>query len=131
VNRKALLLFAATSGIWGSSFLFVRVAVEHMPPSAVVFGRTVLGAAFLVPLAVRNRAFRGLRRAVLPIVAVSLLDMAAPTFLTAWGEEHATSVAGSSPPPTPCSPPRSGVGWSAPRLLTARGSPGSSSASQA
>jgi hypothetical protein len=53
-----LLLFCATSVIWGSSFLFIRVAVEHMPPAAVVFGRAVLGAAFLVPLAARRRAVR-------------------------------------------------------------------------
>jgi drug/metabolite transporter (DMT)-like permease len=54
MSRKALLLFVATSVIWGSSFLFIRVAVEHLPPSAVVFGRAVLGAAFLMPLAVRS-----------------------------------------------------------------------------
>jgi drug/metabolite transporter (DMT)-like permease len=78
VNRKALVLFAATSVIWGSSFLFIRVAVAHLPPSAVVFGRTVLGAAFLVPLAARSRAFRGLRRVIVPIAIVTLLDMAAP-----------------------------------------------------
>lgn len=35
-----LLLFAAASVIWGSSSLFIRIAVEHMPPSVVVFGRT-------------------------------------------------------------------------------------------
>jgi len=86
-----LLLFCATSVIWGSSFLFIGVAVEHMPPAAVVFGRAVLGAAFLVPLAARRRAFRGVRRAVVPIVAVTVLDMAAPTFLTAWGEQHVSS----------------------------------------
>lgn len=90
-----LLLFAATSVIWGSSFLFIRVAVEHMPPSAVVFGRTLLGAAFLVPLAARRRAFRGIGRAIVPVVVVTVLDMAAPTFLTAWGEQHvSSSVAG-------------------------------------
>jgi drug/metabolite transporter (DMT)-like permease len=95
VSRKAALLFAATSVIWGSSFLLIRVAVQDLPPSAVVFGRTLLGAAFLVPLAVRNRAFRGLRRNILPLVVVTVLDMAAPTFLTAWGEQHVTSsVAG-------------------------------------
>jgi drug/metabolite transporter (DMT)-like permease len=93
VNRKALLLFTVTSVIWGSSFLFIRLAVGHMPPSAVVFGRTVLGAAFLVPLAARNRAFRGLRPLLLPIVVVTLVDMALPTFLTAWGEQHVTSSA--------------------------------------
>jgi drug/metabolite transporter (DMT)-like permease len=95
VNRKALLLFAATSVIWGSSFLFIRVAVEHLAPSVVVFGRTVLGAGFLVPLAVRNRAFRGLRRVVVPVLVVTVFDMTAPTFLTAWGEQHvSSSVAG-------------------------------------
>src|SRR6266704_4006559 len=67
-----------------------------MRPSAVVFGRTVLGAAFLVPLAIRNRPFHGLgRRSILPVVVVALLDMALPTFLTAWGEQHvSSSVAG-------------------------------------
>lgn len=93
MNRRALLLFAATSVIWGSSFLFIRVAVEHLPPSAVVFGRTVLGAAFLVPLAARSRAFRGMRQVAVPLLLVTVLDMAAPTFLTAWGEQHISSSA--------------------------------------
>ena len=93
MSRKALFLFTVTSIIWGSSFLFIRLAVEHMPPSVVVVGRTVLGAAFLVPLAIRTRAFRGLRPLVLPIVVVALLDMALPTFLTAWGEQHVSSSA--------------------------------------
>jgi drug/metabolite transporter (DMT)-like permease len=95
VTRKALLLFIAASVIWGSSFLFIRLAVEHMPPATVVFGRTLLGAAFLVPLAASRRAFRGVRPVIVPIIVVALLDMAAPTFLTAWGEQHvSSSVAG-------------------------------------
>jgi drug/metabolite transporter (DMT)-like permease len=93
VNRKALLLFVAASVIWGSSFLFIRVAVEHLPPSAVVLGRTALGAVFLVPLAARRRAFRGMRRVIVPVAIVTVLDMAAPTFLTAWGEQHISSSA--------------------------------------
>src|SRR5207248_3840728 len=95
MNRRSLLLFTTASAIWGSSFLFIRVAVGHMPPSAVVFGRTLLGAAFLVPLAMRNHAFRRLRGSILPVAVVALLDMALPTFLTAWGEQHvSSSVAG-------------------------------------
>jgi drug/metabolite transporter (DMT)-like permease len=46
-----------------------------------------------VPLAIRNRAFHGLRRSILPVVVVTLLDMALPTFLTAWGEERISSSA--------------------------------------
>jgi drug/metabolite transporter (DMT)-like permease len=38
-----LLLFAATSVTWGSSFLFIRIAVEHMPPSMVVFAHSLTG----------------------------------------------------------------------------------------
>ena len=95
MSRKAVLLFVATSAIWGSSFLFIRVAVEHLPPSAVVFGRTPLGAVFLLPLAIRTRAFRGLRRSLLPVAVVAVLGMALPTCLTAWGEERvSSSVAG-------------------------------------
>jgi drug/metabolite transporter (DMT)-like permease len=54
----------AASVIWGSSFLFIRVAVEHMPPSAVVFGRTLPGTAFLLPL-------RGRPTAALPMPSSS------------------------------------------------------------
>jgi drug/metabolite transporter (DMT)-like permease len=95
VNRKAWVLFAATSVIWGSSFLFIRVAVADIAPSVVVFGRCVLGALFLVPLAAKSGALAGMRRYIVPIAAVACLDMALPTFLTAWGEERvSSSVAG-------------------------------------
>lgn len=93
MSRKAALIFAVNSVIWGSSFLFIRVAVEHVPPSAVVFWRTLLGAAFLVPLAAKTRAFRGVRAKLLPIFAVAALDMGLPTFLTAWGEQRISSSA--------------------------------------
>ena len=76
------MLFAATSVIWGSSFLVIRVAVAHVPPPVVVFGRCVLGALILVPLAARSGALAGLRRNILPHLVVTCLDMALPTFLT-------------------------------------------------
>jgi hypothetical protein len=58
--------------IRGSSFLFIRIAVEHMPPSVVVFGRTVLGAAFSRAAGGQAPAFRGVRRVIMPIIAVTL-----------------------------------------------------------
>jgi drug/metabolite transporter (DMT)-like permease len=40
-----------------------------------------------------GRALRGVRQAIAPIAIVTLLDMAMPTFLTAWGEQHVSSSA--------------------------------------
>lgn len=61
------MLFAAASIIWGSSFLFIRVSAGYIPLAMAVPGRTALGAAFLVPLASRRRAFRGLRQVSRPL----------------------------------------------------------------
>ncbi len=91
MSRRSWLLFTGTSLIWGSSFLLIRIAVQHTSPSSVVFGRVVLGALFLVPFAVRGGGFRGLRRHLPAIVAVAMLDMLLPTLLTAWGEERIDS----------------------------------------
>ena len=42
VTRTGWVLFAAMSVIWGVPYFFIRVAVEEMEPSVVVFGRTVI-----------------------------------------------------------------------------------------
>lgn len=113
MTRRGLLLFAVTSAIWGSSFFFIRVAVEQLLPAVVVFGRTVLGAAFLVPLALRTRAFRGVGPKIVPVVVVSLLDMSLPTLLTAWGEERvSSSVAGILTATDPLFTAVLALGWS-------------------
>jgi drug/metabolite transporter (DMT)-like permease len=91
MSRKAWVLFVCTSTVWGSSFLLIRVSVRHLDPAAVVFGRLLLGAAFCVPLAARSGAFRGLRPMLPKIAVLSVVDMALPTFLTAWGEQHISS----------------------------------------
>jgi drug/metabolite transporter (DMT)-like permease len=91
MSRRALLLFLSASVIWGSSFLLIRVAVRDISPAELVLGRTLLGAAFLVPVALRTRAFRGLRPKIPAVVALTMLNMCLPIFLTAWAEQHITS----------------------------------------
>ncbi len=131
MSRKAVLLFAATSIIWGSSFLFIRLAVEHVPPSAVVFGRTLLGTVVLVPLAIKTGAFRGLPRSIVLAALVALLDMAVPTWLTAWGEERvSSSVAGILTATDPLFTALLALWLTGPRRWTADGLPGWSSASR-
>jgi len=93
MSRKALVLFISASVIWGSSFLWIRAAVRDISPAALVFGRTVLGAVVLVPLALRTGAFRGIKRKIPAVVAMTMLNICAPIFLTAWAEQHIASSA--------------------------------------
>jgi drug/metabolite transporter (DMT)-like permease len=93
MSRKALALFIGASVIWGSSFLLIRVAVRDISPAALVFGRTVLGAVILVPIALRTGALRGIKRKIPAVVAMTMLNMCVPIFLTAWAEQHIASSA--------------------------------------
>lgn len=83
------LLLALT---WGSSFLFVEVALEGLSPGQVVLGRLVAGAVALAMICVATR--QGLPRdpAVwghLAVVAVLLC--VAPFLLFAWAQQYVTS----------------------------------------
>jgi drug/metabolite transporter (DMT)-like permease len=78
--------------IWGSSFLFIKVALEGLAPSQVVLGRLAAGAVVLaVALPVRRLRFpRGIaiwRHLTLMSVVANIV----PFFLFAWGEQRITS----------------------------------------
>src|SRR5690348_17599565 len=61
MTPRAWWLFAASSAIWGVPYLFIRVAVDAgVPPAFLAWARVALGAALLVPLALRRGALRGL-----------------------------------------------------------------------
>src|SRR5215203_5713874 len=62
VTRRALVLFALMSVIWGIPYLFIRIAVTEIEPSVLVLGRTVIAAAILLPIAL-------LRTDVRPVLA--------------------------------------------------------------
>lgn len=91
MGPRAWLYFSATSVIWGSSFLLIKLAVEELTAAQVTFARTALGALFLLPIAVRAGALAGLRRRLPAVALLALLDVAAPFFLTAWGMQWISS----------------------------------------
>lgn len=81
------------AGIWGWSFLFIKVAVAGLTPSTVAALRVGLGAAVLLGF-VRARGLR------LPrgrdwwrhFAVVALVGSAMPFTLLAWGEQHISSA---------------------------------------
>ena len=68
MSRRNAALLLVLSGIWGSSFLFIKLGVDELEPSVVALGRLVVGTAILLPLAA-GRGGLGLLRPHLPVVA--------------------------------------------------------------
>jgi drug/metabolite transporter (DMT)-like permease len=78
-------LLVAVAAIWGSSFLFIEIGLEHFGPGVVAFGRVAIGALTLSLLA---RSHRPVDRTDLPRVALlGLFWMAAPLLLIAIGQQ--------------------------------------------
>jgi drug/metabolite transporter (DMT)-like permease len=91
MTRRAWLLFAAVSLLWGVPYLFIKVAVAEVPPVTVVFIRVALAAALLGPVAARRGVLRGLRGRLPQLVVLSLLEITIPFLLISMGEQRITS----------------------------------------
>jgi drug/metabolite transporter (DMT)-like permease len=84
---------ALTALIWGWSFLFIKVAVAGLTPTAVAAGRVGLGALVMV-VALRRQ------RVVLPrdrtlwrhFLVMGIVFNVIPFTLLAWGEQRITSA---------------------------------------
>ncbi len=78
-------LLAAVAAIWGSSFLFIEIGLEHFGPGLVAFGRVAIGALTLASLPGSRRS---VDRADLPRVALlGIVWMAAPLLLFPIGQQ--------------------------------------------
>jgi len=94
--RPAWILPAAFIGlglIWGSSFAWIKIAVEEIPPATLVAWRMTLGAIGMVGLLVILRGVpmpRGMRE-WLPLVVMGAVNAAIPIFLISWGEQFVDS----------------------------------------
>ena len=96
MNRRSWLLMALLAGLWGASYLFIKVALEDgMPPLFIVFARIALGAVVLVPLALRAGALQALRGLTAAILFMAVVQVVVPFLLITYGERHiASSLAG-------------------------------------
>jgi drug/metabolite transporter (DMT)-like permease len=95
MTRRAWLLFAAVSLLWGVPYLFIKVAVAELPPVTVVFARVALAALLLGPVAARRGALGGLRGRLPQLAALAMLEITVPFLLISMGEQHiASSLAG-------------------------------------
>ena len=95
MNRRYLPMLVLLALIWGSSFMFIKIAVRELDPATLVFGRLtvaalVLGVVVLVAIG-RRAAWSDLRAFWLALVVVGLLNTAVPFWLLSWGETRIDS----------------------------------------
>jgi drug/metabolite transporter (DMT)-like permease len=95
VNRRYLPMLVLLALIWGSSFMFIKVADRELDPATLVLGRVgvaALALGIVVPLALGPRTtWEGVRRFWPALVAIGLLNTAAPFWLLSWGETRIDS----------------------------------------
>jgi drug/metabolite transporter (DMT)-like permease len=95
MRDRYLAMLVLLALIWGSSFMFIKVAVRDFAPATLVSGRLGVAAltlAIVVPLLVGASATVSGLRAHWPMLAiVGLLNTAVPFWLLSWGETRIDS----------------------------------------
>lgn len=91
MSRRGLLLFAAMSLIWGVPYLLIKVAVDEVGAAGLVFWRTAIGAAVLLPFALRRRALGPALRRPWVLLAYAGIEVMAPWWLISDAERRVSS----------------------------------------
>jgi drug/metabolite transporter (DMT)-like permease len=66
----------------------MKIAVEDFPPAAVVAGRTLIGAAILIPIAVYRKTFKGAVLGFKFVAFYAVMEMIGPWILITTAEQH-------------------------------------------
>jgi drug/metabolite transporter (DMT)-like permease len=86
------VLFGLMSVLWGIPYLMIKVAVEgDVSVPVLVFVRTAVGAALLLPLALRAGRPTWLRERWRPLAAFAAIEIVVPWGLLSDAERHLTS----------------------------------------
>jgi drug/metabolite transporter (DMT)-like permease len=78
MSKRGWILFIALGIIWGTPYLFIRVAVVDLSPAIVVFGRVMIAALILLPIAIHQGHARSLRTHWRGILAFAGIEMCIP-----------------------------------------------------
>jgi drug/metabolite transporter (DMT)-like permease len=91
VSGRGWVLFASMGVLWGIPYLMIKVAVEGVSVPVLVFVRTAIGAAVLLPLALRAGRPTWLRERWRPLLAFAVIEIMIPWGLLSDAERYITS----------------------------------------
>lgn len=90
------LLLGCLSLLWGSSYLFLKVALAEIPPVTLIATRVTIAAVFLtVVVALRAERFPRDRRSWRMLLVQSFFNAIGAWFILAWGQQFIDSGLGS------------------------------------
>ncbi|SES42861.1 DMT family transporter [Actinokineospora terrae] len=93
MSRVNVALFILLAFIWGSSYTFIKIAVDGLTPAQLVLGRVVLGAVVLFAVLTATKGKLPRNAAVWGhTVVTALLGMVVPFLLLAWGEQRTSAA---------------------------------------
>jgi drug/metabolite transporter (DMT)-like permease len=92
VSRRAWIAFSIVSVLWGIPYLLIKVAVDDgMAPIFLAWGRCVVGAAVLLPIAWRAGTLGALRANWRWLLAFTIIEIVLPWPLLGSGEQRVAS----------------------------------------
>jgi len=91
VSRRGWWLFAAMSVIWGIPYLLIKVADGGVAPPVLVLARVTIGAALLLPIAIRRRELTVLVPYWRWIALFALVEIITPWLLLSQAETRLSS----------------------------------------
>ena len=93
MSRKGWALFALVGALWGVPYLFMKVALQELSTPMIVFIRLTIGAALLLPIALRKIKFTQLRPYLKYVALYAVLEMVIPwTLITNAQRELSSGV---------------------------------------
>ena len=91
--RLDWILFGLLGLFWGSSYLFIKIGVESIPPLTLVAGRLAIGALILgIVLRASRVTLPRDRRIYGHLAVMACINIAIPFSLITWGEQSIDSA---------------------------------------
>ncbi len=94
MSRRGWFLFILVGFLWGIPYLFISIAVDPedgFSPATVVFLRTAIGAAILLPLALKQRQLIAAIKGWRYVAFYALLEMIGPWILISTAQQKISS----------------------------------------
>jgi drug/metabolite transporter (DMT)-like permease len=91
LSRRSLTLFLFVGFLWGIPYMFMKVAVDTFSPSVIVFGRVIIGASILIPIALKQGTVREILKGWKYVLPYACAEMIGPWYLISSAEAEISS----------------------------------------